>query len=201
MRQRWAATGVLLLSLVVGACATLVEGSDQTVIVITDPPGAVCTLDQDGKTVAVVNPTPGTVTVEKSQDNMGVICKKDGHFDGAVSLSSDFQAMTFGNIIFGGIIGVGIDAASGAMHEYPESVTVVLAPESFSSVNDRDVFFDRQRERIGREAEKAAGKLRESCDEKRQDCESLARAIDDARDAELQELERQREAARIGATE
>ena len=148
MRQRWAMTGVLLASSVLGACATIIEGSDQTVTVITDPPGAVCNLDRDGITMAVVNSTPGTVTVDKSMDNIGVICKKDGHFDGASFLSSDFQAMTFGNIIFGGVIGVAIDAGSGAMHEYPESVTVVLAPESFSSANDRDAFFDRQRTRI-----------------------------------------------------
>ena len=35
MQHRWAVTGVLLLSFVLGACATIVEGSDQTVTVIT----------------------------------------------------------------------------------------------------------------------------------------------------------------------
>lgn len=109
--------------------------------------------------------------------------------------------MTFGNIIFGGIIGVAINAGSGAMHEYPESVTVVLSPKSFSSANDRDAFFDRQRERIGREAGEAVEKLRQSCDQKTQNCGGLERAINEARDAELRELERQREAARIGAVE
>ncbi len=201
MQQRWAVTGVLLLSLVVGACATIVEGSDQTVTVITEPPGATCTLNREDTYAGVVNPTPGTVSVEKSKDNIGVICKKEGYFDGAASLSSDFQAMTFGNIVFGGFIGLAVDASSGAMHEYPESVTVVLSPKSFSNTSDRDAFFDRQRQRIGREAGEAAEKLRQSCDQKTQDCEGLERAINEARDAELRELERQREAARVGAAE
>ena len=109
--------------------------------------------------------------------------------------------MTLGNIILGGIIGVGVDAASGALHEYPETITLVLSPKSFSSANDRDAFFDRQRERIGREAGEALEKLRQSCDQKTQDCEGLERAISEAREAELRELERQREAARIGAVE
>lgn len=203
MRRRWTVASLLLLSLALGACATLVEGSDQTVTVITQPPGAVCTLSQDGTIMAVANPTPGTVTIDKSKDNVGIICEKDGYFNGAAALSSDFKAMTFGNIIFGAIVivGVGVDAASGAMHEYPASVTVVLSPKSFSSGNDRDKFFDRQRQRIGREAGEAAEKLRQSCDQKTQDCEGLERAINEARDAELRELERQREAARIGAAE
>lgn len=201
MQQRWAVTGVLLLTMVVGACATIVEGSDQTVTVITEPPGATCTLNREDTYAGVVNPTPGTVSVERSMDNIGVICTKEGYFDGAASLSSDFQAMTFGNIIFGGFIGLAVDASSGAMHEYPESVTVVLSPKSFSSANDRDAFFDRQRERIGRGAGEAIEKLRQSCDQKTQDCEGLEKAINEARDAELRELERQREAARTGAAE
>ena len=39
-------------------------------------------------------------------------------------MASEFQAMTFGNILFGGLIGVVVDAASGATHEYPPLVTI-----------------------------------------------------------------------------
>ena len=169
--------------------------------VLTEPPNAVCTLSQDEATVAVVNPTPGTVSVEKSKDNIGIICEKDGYFNGAAALSSDFQAMTFGNILIGGFIGLAIDASSGAMNEYPASVTIVLAPEAFSTANDRDAFFDRQRTRIEREAAGMVATLQQSCEGNRQECESLVRAIEEARDAELRELERQRKAARIGAAE
>src|SRR3546814_11002644 len=49
--------------------------------------------------------------------------------------------MTFGNILFGGIIGVAVDASSGAMNQYPSSVTIALVPESFTSTTARDVFF------------------------------------------------------------
>ena len=182
-----------------GACATIVEGTDQTVTVITDPPDAVCTLTREGQVVAVANPTPATVSLDKSQGNISITCEKSGYFNGASALSSEFKAMTFGNIIFGGIIGVGVDAASGAMHEYPESVTVVLSPKSFSGTSDRDEFFDRQRARIEREAKLALGELDETCDQKAHDCDALAQAINDAREAELQELERQREATIVGA--
>src|SRR3546814_7416283 len=93
-------------------------------------------------TLAVVNPTPGTVQIEKSKDTITVRCKKEGFFETAETLDSEVQGMTFGNILFGGIIGVAVDASSGAMNQYPSSVTIALVPESFTSTTARDVFFD-----------------------------------------------------------
>src|SRR3546814_10177833 len=84
-------------------------------------------------TLAVVNPTPGTVQIEKSKDTITVRCKKEGFFETAETLDSEVQGMTFGNILFGGIIGVAVDASSGAMNQYPSSVTIALVPESFRS--------------------------------------------------------------------
>lgn len=52
------------------ACASIVEGTDQSVTINTDPTGAKCELVRGGQTVAVVNPTPGTVQVDKSKDHI-----------------------------------------------------------------------------------------------------------------------------------
>jgi hypothetical protein len=57
-------------------------------------------------------------------------------------MASEFQAMTFGNILFGGLIGVVVDAASGATHEYPPLVTITLVPELFASIAERDAFYE-----------------------------------------------------------
>ena len=88
MARNWAVLGLLAL----GACATIVEGDDQTVSVITAPPEASCELTRGGTAVAFVNPTPGSVVLEKSNDNVSVLCKKMGHFDGAGTLASSFKA-------------------------------------------------------------------------------------------------------------
>jgi hypothetical protein len=114
-----------LLPLVAG-CATIVEGSDQSVTVITDPAGAECELRRQGEVLAVINPTPGTVTVDKSQHNITVRCRREGFEDAVGTFDSEFQGMTAGNILFGGVIGLGVDAASGAMHEYDNTVTIIL---------------------------------------------------------------------------
>ncbi len=195
MPRKWVAPCLSLSVLVLGACATLVEGDDQTVSVITDPPGASCELIRGGEPVAFVNPTPGSVVVEKSADNVSVICRKDGHFDGAGVLASSFQNMTLGNVIFGGIIGIAVDASSGAMHEYRPSVTVVLQPETFRETTARDAFFDRQRDRISTEAATAVVTVRRNCDPSTQDCDALVAAIEAERDAKLAELETQRQEA------
>jgi hypothetical protein len=39
-----------------------------------------------------------------------------------------------GNIIAGGIIGVGVDAATGAMNEYPKSIEVPMIPAEKQNV-------------------------------------------------------------------
>ena len=54
---------VLSAAAMLNGCATLVKGSSQSVVVNTDPPGAICSLTRKGKEIAVVNPTPGTITV------------------------------------------------------------------------------------------------------------------------------------------
>ena len=51
-------------------------------------------------------------------------CKLDGVDAGLASVKSSTKAMAFGNILFGGFIGVGVDAATGAAYDYPELILV-----------------------------------------------------------------------------
>ena len=185
--------GVILLIPMLQGCSTIVEGSDQTVSVITEPAGASCELMREGQAIGFVNPTPGSIGLEKSSDNVAVRCRKEGHFDGGGVLASGFQDMTFGNILFGGLIGVAVDAASGAMHEYPPSVTVVLTPKRFSDTGEREAFFDRQAKRIESEAATAIVEARTICStQSDRDCDKLVKAIEAERDARLEELEAQK---------
>ncbi len=185
---------VAALATMVG-CASIVEGTDQNVTIITEPTGAKCELQRDGGVIATANPTPTSVLVDKSKDDISVICTKEGHFDGATVVESAFQGMTFGNIIFGGIIGVGVDAASGAMSEYPATVTVVLPPKEFQDTAARDAFFDRQVARVTAEAAAAVATINEQCDPANQSCTSLIADVEEERDAQIKLFEAQRESA------
>jgi hypothetical protein len=108
------------LSLV--GCASIVSGTSQIVSVETLSPtgrvdGASCKLEND-KGVYYVT-TPGTVTIRRSYGDMNVKCEKANFPVGLATIKSSTKAMMAGNIIFGGFIGAGVDAASGAAYDYP----------------------------------------------------------------------------------
>ncbi len=110
-------------------CATLTKGTTQSVAIITpNAPGASCTLTSEA-TGSRTLVTPATVVVEKSKDNINVVCKKACYQDGVGVVVSNTEAMAAGNIIAGGFIGLGIDAASGAMNKYAAETSIHMAPK------------------------------------------------------------------------
>ena len=179
MRNFIIVAGATMLGLLSGACSTIVEGTDQPVTIITQPAGAICTLERGGTSVAVVNPTPGTVQIDKSQDNIAILCSREEHQDSHAVLSSTFQSTTFGNILLGGFIGVAIDASSGAMNKYPSSVTVMLPPKEFTSPEKRDDFYDAAIAEVRRDAATAVRKVSESCSpDGKKGCDRTIKAIE-----------------------
>ena len=70
--------------------------------------------------------TPGSTTVQRSFEDLGVTCTKQDHVQGTVAVKSSTKGMAFGNILFGGVIGVGVDVATGAAYDYPTVVSVAL---------------------------------------------------------------------------
>jgi hypothetical protein len=110
-------------------CASIVSGTNQIVSVETLHPagkvvGASCKLEND-KGVWYVN-TPGTVTVHRAYGDLIVKCEKDGFGPGVATVKSSTKGMMAGNILFGGVIGVGVDAASGAAYDYPPLFQVMM---------------------------------------------------------------------------
>ena len=176
-------------------CATLVKGSSQSVMVNTDPPGAVCTLTREGKEIAIVNPTPGTITVDKSKNAVAVSCNRQGYLESAGTINSQFQAMTFGNILFGGLIGVAIDAGSGAMSEYEPSITLTLVPAEFRTDAARDAFFARMRTEFLAQSEQVMERIKVKCSGSA--CDSQLKAAAAAEEAKLADIETRRLLAKV----
>jgi hypothetical protein len=193
---------VRLLVLVVVApilftgCATLTKGSSQTITVTTDPAGATCTISREGKTVAVINPTPGSIPVEKSSKDLSVVCDKAGYQPSAGAMASTFQAMTFGNILFGGLIGVAVDAGSGAMNEYPTLITLTLVPDTFNTGADRDAFFGSMKAAFEVEYKAALDRIKERCGNLAY-CDEQVKSAEASRTAKLAEIEAKRLQAKI----
>jgi hypothetical protein len=188
------AAAVLLLST---GCATITTQPKQAFSVSTEPAGAACTITRAGKVVGIVNPTPGSVQIDKSSAHLHLTCEKEGYLASSATAAAQFQAMTLGNILIGGLIGVAVDAASGAMYFYPGSAKVVLIPARFGSAEERDKFFGDLEARVRQGAAQALEKLDKNC-QQTDHCARDRRAIESSRDQQLADFERQRLAALIG---
>ena len=183
------------------ACATITTGTSQSMTVMTEPAGATRELQGDGATVGVINPTPGTTQISKSSRDMTVRCTRAGHSPGVSTVAPQFQAMTAGNILIGGIIGLGIDAASGALSHYPTNVTVVLPPQQFATEADRDAFFATRVADTQKAYTERIAAARGSCTPgSAPNCAANLANLETERDAEIARLEALRRAATLTRT-
>jgi hypothetical protein len=117
-----------VISILLGSCSTIVKGTEQQVSVNTPGiPGAMCQLQSPGIGTRTVQ-TPANVILPKSKHNVAVSCTAQCYSPGVSTLASHTEVMAAGNVLFGGIIGLGVDAASGAMNTYDPGVEVMMTP-------------------------------------------------------------------------
>ena len=118
---------LMLGSLVaLAGCATMVKGTSQQISLDTPGyPGAECTLrSKDFGSRKVV--TPATFELPKSKHDISVECRK-GCARGTGTIASNLEGMTAGNIVAGGVVGFGVDAATGAMNKYNENNQIAMS--------------------------------------------------------------------------
>jgi hypothetical protein len=130
-----------LLALCLQGCASIVSGSTQSLSVETKSaagnqvPGANCKMTNDKGTWFVA--TPGSVSVHRSLADLSILCTKDGFQPASNVTPSSTKGMAFGNILFGGVIGAGVDVASGAAYDYPSLIPVLMTPLAPSAVSSK----------------------------------------------------------------
>ena len=123
--RRWTFSAVVVF---LAGCATITKGTSQAVTIATPgADGASCTLTSGAIGQKVVT-TPATIVLEKSQENISVLCRKECFQDAAGLIPSSLETMAAGNLIAGGVVGIGIDAASGAMNKYTETNQFAMIP-------------------------------------------------------------------------
>src|SRR5262249_1604155 len=112
-----AVAALAALGAALSGCATIIEGTTQSVSVSTTPEeGAQCTLTNSEGTWYLTS--PGSTVVHKTKNDMNISCTKAGYQPGQIVAIAHFGGATAGNIIAGGVIGVAVDAASGANYYY-----------------------------------------------------------------------------------
>ena len=123
-------TGVAAIML--ASCASIVSKSEYPVSLMSSPAGAKVQVKKNGMVVHE-GTTPSTVTLSASSGfftaaKYEVIFSKKGHPQQTIPLTADIDGWYFGNILFGGLIGLLIvDPATGAMFKLPESLNASFA--------------------------------------------------------------------------
>lgn len=114
---------IISLPIIFNSCATITKDDSQPVAFSSEPQGAIVALNSIPR-----GTTPTTIMVKRKFGKSLVQVSKEGYETENFPLEKSVSGMTFGNIIFGGIIGAGVDVATGKATNYQDSVHIVLRP-------------------------------------------------------------------------
>ncbi|WP_294312742.1 PEGA domain-containing protein [uncultured Chryseobacterium sp.] len=117
-------SGALLLgiTLSVTSCATIITGTKDKITFNSTPEGAKVIHRGIEKCT-----TPCTAEIPRSLSKQMVTFEKEGFSNKEVKLTKTFNPVTLVNILLGGIIGIGIDTATGSLTKYsPKEYKVEL---------------------------------------------------------------------------
>ena len=113
---------VLLAQLpLLAGCASIMHGTTQQVAVSSSPTGAQVTVN------AMERGTTPVIADLKRKDNHVIKVTMDGYQPFEMALTRSVSGWVWGNIVFGGLIGLAVDAITGGLYKVaPEQVTAEL---------------------------------------------------------------------------
>jgi|JI10StandDraft_1071094.scaffolds.fasta_scaffold470031_1 hypothetical protein len=119
--------GSALLAVMLSGCATVTRGSKEALVVESEPSGADVVLSTGQR-----GTTPTSFNVKRKR-GLKVTISKPGYQTAEVvvtpQVASNGSLAMAGNVFIGGVVGMAIDASSGAMNELkPNPVKVKLNP-------------------------------------------------------------------------
>jgi hypothetical protein len=117
-----------LLVILVSGCASVL--GETTQVVSVDTPScskAICTLTND-EGIYYIKSTPGTISLNKSYNDLTIVCEKGDERATSIHPSSANGAI-WGNIILGGGIGALVDGSRGSGFDYPAFLTNPISCE------------------------------------------------------------------------
>ncbi len=122
--------GIVALAATLGGCASVTRGTTENISIATTPSGAEATIS--GLDVPTTCLTPCAIVAKRSAD-ISITLAKPGYQTEVVTLTKEIPATGAagfaGNILAGGLIGMGVDAATGAAQDHkPNPVVMTLKP-------------------------------------------------------------------------
>ena len=132
MRKLLAIIGITSIT----ACASIMHGTSQDVGISSTPTGATVTIDNQS-----TGQTPYIAHLAR-KDNHVVKLELPGYAPAELTLTRKTSGWVWGNIVFGGIIGLAVDAMTGGLYNLtPEQLSATLASQKASVAPTKDGFF------------------------------------------------------------
>ncbi|MCG7391437.1 translation initiation factor 2 [Microvirga sp. ACRRW] len=132
--MRLSILAVLAGSLSLGACATVTRGTTEQITFDSTPPAEMRT-----STGLTCPTTPCTLDISRKSEFIATFSKQGYQSQDVMvqtRLAGAGAAGFAGNVLVGGVIGMGVDAATGStLEHYPNPVTVSLVPLVLSRKN------------------------------------------------------------------
>jgi len=119
-------------------CCTIVSGRNQQLPVISTPSGARVIVN------GVQQQSPCTLVLDRKQPLYQVRVEKDGYEPVEITLRKGVNGWIWGNILFGGIIGLIIDVCTGSVNKFtPTELEVNLAKQKLglNDLNGKNILF------------------------------------------------------------
>jgi len=126
-------------AVILSGCASILGDSQNPVAITSEPAGASFEVRDSAGRMIHSGTTPGTVTLKTGAGyfkgaDYSVLVKKDGFNPQTTTLTHSISGWYWGNILFGGLIGLfAVDPATGAMYKLPEATNVALVPLALST--------------------------------------------------------------------
>ena len=122
--------GVVALAAMLGGCASVTRGTTENISIASTPAGAEATIS--GLDVPTACVTPCAIVAKRSSD-ISISFAKEGFEPEIVTLTKEIPATGAagfaGNVLAGGLVGMGVDAVTGAAQDHkPNPVIVTLKP-------------------------------------------------------------------------
>jgi hypothetical protein len=128
MRKKLLAVSLFAVGPVVWACSTIIHGSSQEVGVSSQPTGATVTVD------GVSHGTTPVAARLRRKDLHKITVTMAGYQPFEIATTRGVSGWVWGNIVFGGLIGLAVDAISGGLYNVkPDQVSATLARTGASS--------------------------------------------------------------------
>jgi len=122
---------VLLSAMLTSGCATIINGSTQTVEIASEPEGASIMIDGED-----FGTTPASVDLKRKTAHV-VSIALPGYETQELTLERKTSGWVWGNIIFGGLIGLVVDISAGGMYKLtPEQLAATLESDPSAGLGE-----------------------------------------------------------------